>query len=374
MQRIRIIRIFNCKTTGVILKKGDGMHHIQFEEFFLSAQQNQREILILTHDDPDGDAVGSALGLKHIFRAMDKKVSVIFNGLNFPDYILDPEDPDIFLFESGTEGKIFAREFKTGKTCSFDYPYLCLILTDSSNISRTGIKCLENVSVFAGFDHHADNSVSARYNYCLPQFCSASEIILKMMDDIVIWDEELYKKLASNRVFLNYLLLGLLYDTYYFQTPNTDEQTFIHASRLIGLGAEIHKIRDRVFKNSDPGIYSVWGKILENIIPLREGRIILAFLPAAWLPDGENTAIYSRGFINHLMSLRDAEGIVFLTEKEKVIKGSARSVSDFAHAFCSEFGGGGHPGASGFTVPKDNWPDFSRFVDYARDKLESFPL
>jgi|GEM_PF-907651 phosphoesterase RecJ-like protein len=348
----------------------------------------EKDFIILTHNDPDGDAIGAAFSIKKIFEYLNLKSEIILSNYNFPNFLIEEfsnhyiyKDGNIFLFDILNFNNYYKKIDLSLKDLLLNKK---IIVVDSSNLKRIFTdfekiftqnelnKIEENL--FLNIDHHFDNKINAKYNFVDSSLSSSCEIILNIFLSL----RNIKKNTLNDKIFFTYLLLGIVYDSYCFQNANTTYVTFNNASFLIQNGADYEKAKSLVLKNNDIKIFKLWGKILQDLEDFNNGSIVLAKISYDFIKKEKiNPNILTTGFINHLNSIKKTDAVIFILEKENEIKGSIRSNNNFAFKFASIFEGGGHPNAAGFIIKKDSnffikYNNFENFIDKLREIISNF--
>ncbi len=292
-------------------------------------KNREKKFNLISHKEPDGDAIGAVFAFKEFLKTYNIK-SQIF---------LKDKPIDSYFMEDGDKEQIFyVKDFDS-------IPKGVNTLLDCSNIERTGLNGnLKNCDI--NIDHHHDNPNFATINVVDSSIQSTCQLLIQLYKELNIPGK---KKNKINLKTANYLMLGLLYDTNYFQTLNTKQNVFDDAKFLMDLGVDIHYIRDKVFKIRNNRVYKTWGKTLENLIQV--DNKLIAYSKMEWIQNKNDTT----GLINFLSSTyKDVDLFIYLREDEEIIKGSVRSTNKTANKFAKTYGGGGHLNASGFTIHKNN--------------------
>jgi len=291
-------------------------------------------ILIMAHKNPDGDAIGSVLGLGIALEVLGKKVT---------RFSQDPV-PKVFDFLPNLpviKNKIEPRR------------YDLIILLDCDNLNRTGIKDFSKVYESYGrlliIDHHPKSDTDGCKENCLavidPSASSTAVMIYGLLKELKI---EITKDIA------NCIFTGIFADTGSFQHSNTDEKTLKVAAELMKKGARAEKIAKHIFKNRTMPAIKLWGKALSRIETDKETGMAVSYLSKKDLEENDVSQEELSGLVSIINTISDAKFSLFLTEYgDKKLKGSLRSeeykgidVSRIAKSL----GGGGHKLASGFEM------------------------
>jgi len=280
-----------------------------------------QNIVVVSHIRPDGDSIGSILGLGLALEAMGKDVQMIS-----PDGV-----PANFLHLEGTE------RIKQKTKGEIDLA----IVVDCSDLSRAGHVLDAYGAPDINVDHHPGNTQFARINLINETAVSTTEIIGTNADAL----ELPITKLAGQG-----LMLGLITDTIGFRTANMNANAMRLAASLMDLGVDLPDIYFKVLvERSFPAI-RYWGQGLTNL--QREGRLVWTTLS---LRDRE-TASYPGGddadLVSVLSSVNDADiAVIFIEQNPERVKVSWRARPGFdTSQIARRFGGGGHHAASGAEV------------------------
>jgi len=283
--------------------------------------------LITSHERPDGDAIGSALGLMHLLDALGKRSTVVFR---------DPI-PAGYLTLPGVE-----RIVSTIPT----EPAEAAILLECSSFTRASMDPAQfeaaRPALTINIDHHSSGRDFADFNWIDPTACAVGAMIY---DVAVATGVPLTASLATC------LYTAVLTDTGSFHFAGTNASTFALAEHLVEAGADPTQIAQDVFCSQSPARVRILGLALGRIQiepPFAWTSITLADIAAS----GGNVED-SEGIVNHLIAIAGIEATAFFREvvSGKECRISLRSKGSFNVAKVAEqFGGGGHHNASGCTV------------------------
>lgn len=303
----------------------------------LEGIKKAQNIVVLTHESPDGDAVSSSLSVMHAIKQLGKKVDVII-----PEYSKD------FNFLPGAE--LILQE---GTIENYDLA----ISVDCTDLKRlVGAKeYFETAKTTIEIDHHSVNAMFADFCYVDPASPSCCQVLIAMFE---YYGVEITKDLATC------ILTGIITDTGGFQWGGVTPETFEFAAELIRKGAKIKEICRIALRKKSKAHCELEKLVYNRLEYIENGRIALAYLTL----DDYKTLNTEMGDDEGLVEmLRDIEGVevaVLLKEKEGAngFKASLRShetvnVSDIALLL----GGGGHRGAAGCFI--------TGTVDQAKNKI-----
>ena len=289
--------------------------------------ENKNVFGITTHIKPDGDGVGSSLGLCWLLRSLGKEAEVIVHGVVPPAYRSLPGADEI-------------RDVKyvNGK-------YDAVFVIECSDLSRPGIDGLEN-QFTVNIDHHATSEHFGTINWIDSTASAVGEMIYNLCKAI---GGRITKEIAEC------VYMALVTDTGSFHFPNTSERTLKVASELIKAGAKPEKISEAVYNNYPWSRIELMRQVLSTVKRDESGRIAslrqtLEMGETAEAIDGDNN-----GFVNIPLAAREVVAAVYMREvAPNKFRASLRSKGDINVARVAEsFGGGGHKNASGLSIDGD---------------------
>jgi phosphoesterase RecJ-like protein len=296
-----------------------------------------KNIAIIGHKGPDGDAVGSTLGLSLYLKKLNHTTTVIVPN-DFPDFLKwMPQSESILIYEK--------EKKKTAEVLNI----ADLIFTlDFNSLSRTGEEMqalLEKCDVpFAMIDHHQLPDSYATYQFSDVRMSSTCEMVyhfMVMMGDIDLLDKEIATCIYT----------GIMTDTGSFRFSSTTATTHQVASRLIETGIENAVIYQAVFDANSAERMQLLGVALQNLVILKEFNTAYITLSQDELDKHNFQKGDTEGFVNYGLSIKNIKfAAIFIEHKqEKIVKISFRSIGDFnVNVFArNHFEGGGHNNAAG---------------------------
>lgn len=287
-----------------------------------SLLKETKHVVIISHKDPDGDALGSQFGLGLALEENGKTVRYLNLG----------EVPSFLSFLPGTE----KLEQYQGQQLEKD---ALLIYVDCADSHRAGFPILPGITV--NIDHHVSNDFFATYNLVDTAAAATGEIIYYLLQDA---GYPISPSVATN------LYTALSMDTGSFLYSNTTAQTHRIAADLIAAGADTGAIRDNVFEGMSLKRFELLRYAYREIRLGANNRIASVALPFSVIQSLEAKNEDTDGLVSHLRNIKDVEVAILLKEREDGrVKGSLRSKSIVdVSAFAGRFGGGGHKRAAGF--------------------------
>lgn len=279
------------------------------------------KIVILTHELPDGDAVGSSLGLYFAIKKLEKDADIII-----------PEYPKIFDFMPGID--------KIKKTSDVEkYDLAIAVDCADSKILKGYSKYFENAKKKIVIDHHSSNTMYGDINFVNPDSPACAQILIGMFQ---YFDIELTKEIATC------IMTGIITDTGGFSYNMTSE-TFEFAADIIRLGVNISEIIRNAMNTKTKANFELTKRAMERMEFLEDGKVTFTYIN---LNDEKETGATQgdhEGIVEVGQNIENVEISIFLHEvKDKGYKISLRSVKYVNVAnIAIMFGGGGHDKAAG---------------------------
>lgn len=309
---------------------------IQDIQAIQSLLATQKKIAIIPHRNPDGDAMGSTLGLYHFLRKNNHEVTVISPN-EFPDFLAWlPGSETVQVFEKDKEN------------CTKILEEAEIIFTlDFNAFHRVGEmeKVLEVLdTTYIMIDHHQKPDDYATYTYSNISFGSTCEMVYNFISF-------LNKKDQIDKTIGTCIYTGILTDSGSFKFPNTTGNTHRIVAELIDLGVENTNIPNLLFDNSSYSRLQLLGRALQNLKILPDHKTSYTTLTQDELNSFNYVKGDTEGIVNYGLSIKGIQfTAIFIENKdEKIIKISFRSQGDFdVNEFArAHFDGGGHRNAAG---------------------------
>lgn len=291
-------------------------------------------IRCVCHRSPDGDAIGSLLGLGLLLENALPGMPVFFHCVDpVPDvftflpsaaritHVPDPEalDPsrDVFVFLDCAESKL--TEMHVSHPSVFDGTFQSVML-----------------------DHHPSNPKFGTINFLEPDSASTCEIVVQLADALG-W--------SMDPAIATCLLTGVYTDTGGLLHSNTTAQVYRTVARLLRAGARRQAIITAVFRTASVSTLRLWGRVLEKISITEEGGAISAVTEGDFRATGASHADLT-GAIDYVNAIPGMRFSLLLSERGGTVKGSLRTLRDDVDvsAMAGVFKGGGHRKAAGFAV------------------------
>lgn len=288
-------------------------------------------LLIVSHKNPDGDTLGSALGVYSFCHLINKHADLLCAS-PVPEYL-----------------KFLPYSERFQKECSI-YDYDLILILDIADDKVSGL--LETYPMlFDGslkgriinIDHHPFNAQFGFLNIVDTKVASATVILFDLFEACEF-------RVTSD--IATCFLAGLYTDTGSFMHQNSTPAAMKTAGKLLRRGANMALITKHVFRTTPIKTMRLWGKVFSRININREGVALSALTENDYAECGaarEDVA----GVVDYLKYIPGVRYASLLTEDSGKIKGSLRTIHDDVDVqkVASEFGGGGHVKAAGFTIP-----------------------
>lgn len=282
-------------------------------------------ILIVTHIKPDGDAIGSLVGLANALRERGKTVEAAVDG----------GVSSLFLFLPGAEDVKSALE-----TGDWDL----MISVDASDVDRIGFAgqygWMHSKKVI-NLDHHPTNTGFGDVLLVVPEAVSATEIIFSWLRAL---EQPISPEIATP------LLTGLVTDTIGFRTSNVTPFSLDVARQLMEAGAPLADIVQRTLVSKPYSTIALWRESLQSV--KLESSIISAVITRANLKRANLFEVTDSGLIGLLIAVEEAAvAVLFKEQVDGKVEVSLRSKPGFdVSQIAFSLGGGGHKQASGATI------------------------
>lgn len=300
---------------------------------FLEKINESENILISSHVNPDGDSIGSGLG---IYKAIRK---------NFPDknvrFIIEDEIPYDLKFldiDKKTEKYIEVEEVP-----NFDLMITC----DAATFKRIGrVVNFRKDAFLVNIDHHVSNELYGDLNI-VKKKSSTCEIMYEVIKNDL--------KLKIDEEIGEALYTGIVTDTGSFKYESTTKETFEIAGELIDIGINRNKIIDFIYKNKSLGSMKVLGIAISKMKIIKDKKFVYFTLSDYFVQTEGIRKDDTEGIVEKLLEYEGCEVALFLKEEPNgKMKGSLRSKKKIdVNKVASLFDGGGHERAAGFTTTMD---------------------
>jgi bifunctional oligoribonuclease and PAP phosphatase NrnA len=289
--------------------------------------------VVTSHDNPDGDALGSLLASHLALESLGKDSVMVLGG----EQPLPPE-----------YGFLDLRARGLARVAPADAAQRVLVAVDCAQESRIVEPTLvASAPVTVNVDHHHDNTRFGDVNLVVDDASSTAEVLADVFDGLgVVPTPELAEALYT----------GVVTDTGRFQYSNTTPKALRLAARLVEQGADVGRVFVEVYESTPFPKLKLLARALEHASELEGGRIVVSELTREDFDAAGADEPFSEGIIDHLRAVDGAELVALVRElpagAQARRKGSLRSHPDGVDvsAIARSFGGGGHRRAAGFST------------------------
>jgi bifunctional oligoribonuclease and PAP phosphatase NrnA len=300
-------------------------------EAVADAIRTYERFLVVAHENPDGDALGSMLGMTLGLRALGKDVVMYLTGT--------APLPGEYRF---LELSNLQRELPA------DTEERVLVAVDCANERRIGeaMTGVDRAKLVLNVDHHHDNSNFGSVNLIDAEASSTAEIVRDVLHELHV---ALTPEIAAA------LYVGLVTDTGRFQYTNTTPKALRLAAELVEEGADVHGIFRHVYESVQFSKLKLLARALERAQLFQGGRLVVSYLLKDDFGDVGAEEPYSEGIIDYLRAVEGSEMVALIREPPRNEGPSRRISLRSSHdevdvsAIARQAGGGGHRQAAGFS-------------------------
>ena len=283
------------------------------------------KILLLSHENPDGDAIGSLMAMYHMLKDLGKNVLVVV-----------PEIPPAFLYLNGID-KVLSKTDDT-----FDLG----IVVDCANRERIGqinnefSNCKKTIVI----DHHISNSRYGDINYVEELTASCTQVLYYLFKK---WNINITNDIGEA------IITGCLTDTSGFRNNNVDKNTFMMAAELMDIGIDINKIYYLAVSKKSMAQYLLMKMTLDRLEMFEDGKIAFSYISEEDFANVGALPGDHEGLVDLGRNIGGVEVSIFMREDDGY-RISFRSNGNIdVNEIAKKFGGGGHKMAAGAKIDGD---------------------
>ena len=279
-------------------------------------------ITIVSHINPDADAIGTSLGIYTLLKGYGKRVEVVNYSTELPGHLS------------------FLPNFSKIKQ-KIDYAESLIISCDCGSIDRLGFDLSGREIV--NIDHHHTNKNYGILNIVDPLLSASAHVAFSVMEN----------NFPVTKDAATCFYTALLSDTRYFTTGNVDEEVFAFAVELIALGADHKRVALNLTQRRSLASLRVLGKSLETLT-LHMNASVASMSVDQDMFDATGAKMSDiDGIVDYTSSLATVKIGILLVQRSGEIKVSLRSKQEDISLLAEYFGGGGHKNACGFTIQSE---------------------
>jgi phosphoesterase RecJ-like protein len=304
-------------------------------ERVLARIREDSRFVLATHEHPDGDALGSLVGMQELLSVLGKDSAMYIS----PDDLPLPDEYRIFPLDGAIQAP------------PADVAERTVVFLDCGNIDRNSASVLRDGAHLLNIDHHHDNTRFGSLNYVLPAASCTAEIVWELMHGLEV---------RPTPAAAQALYIGLITDTGRFMYENTGPRAHEMAAELIEAGVDVADVYRRLYEGIPVEKLALMALALGQIRRFDSGELTLAALSAEDFEQAESEEHYSEGIIDQLRAVQGTKVAVLVRELSTGERRGQRKVSLRAtdddvdvSVIARAQGGGGHRRAAGFSTTLD---------------------
>jgi bifunctional oligoribonuclease and PAP phosphatase NrnA len=305
-----------------------------------------QKLIVVTHENPDGDALGSLAAMQEILTRLGKDSLIFIDAAELPL-------PHEYRFLSLTGLVSSPPEDLAERT---------VVFLDCGNLERNPAEALQRPGMhILNIDHHHDNTRFGTVNLVVADASCTAEIVWGLMHGLEV---------EPTPTIAEALYVGLITDTGRFMYENTTARAHLMAADLIEAGVSAPDVYRRVYEGVPYGKLALLARGLSKIERYDGGRLTVTALEANDFVESEALESYSEGVIDHLRAVKGTAVAALVRDRigddgngMRLRKVSLRASDDRVDvsAIARVQGGGGHRGAAGFTTSME-WDELVAFL------------
>ncbi len=308
------------------------------------------KLVVIAHENPDGDAIGSLVAMRGILTEIGKDCVMYIDARDLPlpqEYSFLPLDGLI-------------------SEPPADMSERTIVFLDCGNIERNPAEAFRREAGdghhILNIDHHHDNTHFGSVNLVVPEASCTAEIVWDLMNALGV---------SATRTIAEALYVGLITDTGRFMYENTGTQAHLMAADLIEAGVNVHDIYRHVYEGVPYGKLALLARGLSNVQRYDDGRLTITDLSVGDFSDSDAEESYSEGMIDHLRAVQGTRLAALVRDRlggpngrRKVSLRAGDDAIDVS-AIARAQGGGGHRQAAGFSTELS----YDELVSFLREQL-----
>jgi len=307
------------------------------------------KLVVVTHENPDGDALGSLVAMQEILTTLGKDSVMFIDRRELPlpqEYHFLPLAGLITIPPEDLEQRT-------------------IVFLDCGNLERNPAEAFRRPGAhLLNIDHHHDNTRFGTVNLVVPDASCTAEIVWDLMHGLGV---------SPSPTIGEALYVGLITDTGRFMYENTGPRAHLMAAELIEAGVDVHDIYRRVYEGVPYGKLALLARGLANVRRYDEGRLTVTALSAEDFSASGAEESYSEGVIDHLRAVEGTAVAALVRDRKRdgdgklLRKVSLRASDDRVDVsrIARRQGGGGHRQAAGFTTSMSD----EEVVQFLREEI-----
>ncbi len=311
---------------------------------------SKKKALIISHYNPDGDAIGSSFGLANYLNLINIE-SHVYNMHKVPDYL------------DFIKTKNFHNSLK-----NIPIDIDLFLLVDFNDLERSGHEMMdylnekikEEKSIII-IDHHENNKIDYGKHYIDTNASSTGVLIYKLLME---FENNISPEIATS------LLATIVTDTSSFKNSNSNSEAFKISADLLELGANLNEINSKIYQLGNINVLQLRNKIHSTLIFENSLKLAICYSKNSFYEETNTTKEDSEGIANGLIFYKDVEIGIFIREIENNKWKASMRTNNFIDLakFAQLFDGGGHKNASGFTYEGSIEKLINRIIETLRNE------
>jgi phosphoesterase RecJ-like protein len=304
-------------------------------------------LIVVTHENPDGDALGSLIGMQGALTAMSKDCLIFIDEADLPL----PQEYHFLTLPRMVNSPPADLDQRT------------IVFLDCGNLERNPAEALQRPGMhILNIDHHHDNTRFGTVNLIVPHASCTAEIVWDLMHGLGV---------TPTMKTAEALYVGLITDTGRFMYENTGPRAHRMAAELIEAGVDVHEIYRRVYEGVPYGKLALLARGLTKVQRYDSGRLTVTGLDASDFAESGAQESFSEGVIDHLRAVQGTAVAALVRDRIGDTNGRGRPLRKVSLRASDERvdvsrsartqGGGGHRQAAGFTTSME-WPELVEFL------------
>ncbi len=294
--------------------------------------KSSRSLLLIPHQKPDGDALGSSTAFAEWLSSIGKPYQ----------FYCATDSPKNFAYIP------HVSEITSNPAVWKDQNFDTVVVFDSGDLRYAGVAALigglPNKPTILNIDHHATNEMYGEVNLVGTHFSSTCEVVFQFFT---------LNEIPINSSMATSLLTGLITDTDHFTNAATSSASLDVASFLMNKSGKHHHIKETIYNRTSLDAFKLWGEMFERLQKNDDLELVYTYLTQADLKKFSLNESEAEGMSNFMNAISEGKAGLLLKEvEENTWKGSFRTTSDEVDVarIAKALGGGGHKKAAGFTV------------------------
>ncbi|MFH1991164.1 MAG: bifunctional oligoribonuclease/PAP phosphatase NrnA [Pseudomonadota bacterium] len=314
--------------------------------------KNSRNVLVVSHTNPDGDAIGSLIAMGLALETLNKKTT-LYN---------ESPIPAVYRFLPSVD-----RVVRRLNNSSYD----TAVILDCGNLQRVGegVSEIERTPVIINIDHHITNTFFGSFRLVDTSASATAEIVYRLIKQLSVPIDE---NIAIS------IYTGILTDTGSFRFSNTNKAAFAICAEMVAIGVDPYRVAQHVYGTYSLGRIKLLNLALDSIVISSNGKLSIMTLTQNMFNETRTQPEDVDGLINYAKRIEDVK-VAALIQEHQDSGGESTSFSKYHVSLRSDgtvnvaeiaasFGGGGHSSAAGFNI-ESTLPDLKTKILNLAEKL-----